>query len=103
MSQELDNLSDSEIEQILGDDAFAFCKNAERIPRPYSHRDFDKSGTSFIPDLIIALLMALNFAVAPAKINTTEPKAKQVASATNQQSHANYINYLTALQKVRGC
>jgi hypothetical protein len=51
MPKELDNLSDSEIEQILDDDAFAFCKKAERIPRPYSHRDFDKSGTSFIPDL----------------------------------------------------
>ena len=69
--------------------------------RPYEPSDFKKE--SFTPDLIIALLMALNFAVAPAKINTTEPKAKQVASATNQQSHANYINYLTALQKVRGC
>ena len=69
--------------------------------RPYEPSDFKKE--SFTPDLIISLLMVLNFAVAPAKINTTEPKAKQVASATNQQSHANYINYLTALQKVKGC
>ncbi len=69
--------------------------------RPYEPSDFVPE--SFIPDLVIALLMTANFAGTPAKINTSAPRAKQVAAATNQQSQANYINYLTALQKVKGC
>ena len=69
--------------------------------RPYEPSDFVPE--SFIPDLVIALLMTLNFAGASAKINTTAPRAKQVVTATRQQSQANYINYLTALQKVKGC
>ena len=102
MATELEDLSMEEIQEILESDVFAFPHRATRIVHPYNHNDFVKT-TGFIPDLVIALLMALNFAVAPAKINTAEPKAKQVASPTNQQSQANYINYLTALQKVKGC
>lgn len=69
--------------------------------RPYEPSDFVPE--SFTPDLVIALLMALNFAVTPAKINTTEPKAKQVASATHRQSQVNCVNYFTVLQKTKGC
>ena len=98
----LDDLSDEEIEKILNLPAFLFCKNAERVVHPYNHNDFVKT-TGFIPDLVIAFLMSLNFAGVPTKINTAEPKAKQVASATHRQSQVKYVNYLTALQKVRGC
>lgn len=77
------------------------------------HRPFDLSdfpGVSlkpnydpYIPYFLIALLMGANFAGAPAKINTAAPNAKQVMATTHRQSQANYINYLTALQKVKGC
>ena len=69
--------------------------------RPYEASDFKKE--SFTPDLVIALLMVANFAGAPAKINTSAPRAKQVAAATHRQSHVNCVNYFTALQKTRGC
>lgn len=102
MATELEDLSMEEIQEILESDVFAFPHRATRIVHPYNHNDFVKT-TGFIPDLVIALLMTANFAGAPAKINTSAPRAKQVAAATNQQSQANYINYLTALQKVKGC
>ena len=76
-------------------------------PRPFELSDFnlDENSNSggYIPYLVIALLLAVNFAGAPARINTAAPKAKQVMATTHRQSQANYINYLTALQKVRGC
>ena len=102
MATELEDLSMEEIQEILESDVFAFPHRATRIVHPYNHNDFVKT-TGFIPDLVIALLMALNFAVAPARINTAAPKAKQVMATTHRQSQANYINYLTALQKVMGC
>jgi len=68
--------------------------------RPYEPSDFVLE--SFIPDLVIALLMVANFAGAPAKINTSAPRAKQVMAAVSRQSQVNCVNYFTALQKVRG-
>lgn len=82
-------------------DSFSELCRILNKPRPYRSSDFKRQ--HFIPDLVIALLMVANFAGAPAKINTPAPRAKQVASATNQQSQANYTNYLTALQKTKGC
>ena len=71
--------------------------------RPYESSDFKKE--SFIPDLVIALLMALNFAGAPAQLKNVVPQNKKVATVANQQSRtqANCINYFTALQKTKGC
>lgn len=82
-------------------DSFSELCRIVNKPRPYRSSDFKKQ--HFIPDLVIALLMVANFAGAPTKINIAEPKAKQVASATHRQSQVKYVNYLTVLQKVRGC
>ena len=70
--------------------------------RPYEPSDFKKE--SFTPDLIIALLMVLNFAGAPVQLKNVAPKNKKVATVANQQprTQANCINYFTALQKAKG-
>ncbi len=70
--------------------------------RPYEPSDFVPE--SFIPDLVIALLMVANFAGAPVWLKNAAPQNKKVATVANQQSRtqANCINYFTALQKVKG-
>ncbi len=70
--------------------------------RPYEPSDFVPE--SFIPDLVIALLMTANFAGVPVWLKNTVPQNKNVATVANQQSRtqANCINYFTALQKVKG-
>ena len=70
--------------------------------RPYEPSDFVPE--SFIPDLVIALLMTANFAGAPVWLKNTVLQNKNVATVANQQSRtqANCINYFTALQKAKG-
>lgn len=92
---------ETEQKQTRTYDAFTELCRIVSKPRPYRSSDFKPQ--HFIPDLIVVFLIILNFAGAPTKINIAEPKAKQVASATHRQSQVNYTNYLTALQKVRGC
>ena len=78
------------------------------------HRPFDLSDfpgvsltpnyDSYIPNLLIALLMGANFAGTPVRTNTTAPKAKQVVAAgQHQKLQSNCINYFSASQKVRRC
>ena len=70
--------------------------------RPYEPSDFVPE--SFIPDLVIALLVTANFAGAPVWLKNAVPQNKKVATVANQQprTQANCINYFTALQKVKG-
>ncbi len=70
--------------------------------RPYEPSDFVPE--SFIPDLVIALLMTANFAGAPVWLKNAVLQNKKVATVANQQprTQANCINYFTALQKVKG-
>ena len=70
--------------------------------RPYEPSDFVPE--SFIPDLVIALLVTANFAGAPVWLKNAVPQNKNVATVANQQprTQANCINYFTALQKAKG-
>ncbi len=60
---------------------------------------------SYIPNLLIALLMGANFAGAPVQLKNVAPKNKKVATVANQQprTQANCINYFTALQEAKRC
>ena len=70
-------------------------------PRPYRLSDFKKQ--HFIPDLIITLLITINFVGGMAQSEkTVESKKQNIESAVAKRAQANYVNYYTALQKTRG-
>jgi hypothetical protein len=71
--------------------------------RPYEPSDFVPE--SFIPDLVVALLMAVNVAGTPAQLKNAAPQNKKIIANANQQprTQANCINYFKESQKVKGC
>ena len=69
--------------------------------RPY--RSSDSIRQSFIPDLVIALLITINFMGSPVqpKQNKTENKQDSAVVAKQYQNQMNYVNYFAGMQKVR--
>ena len=69
--------------------------------RPFEPSDFIKE--YFIADLVIALLITINFMGAPVqpKQNKTENKQNSAAVAKQYQNQMNCLNYFTGMQKVR--
>ena len=69
--------------------------------RPY--RSSDSKKQHFIPDLIITLLITLNFVGGMAQSEKpVESKKQNIESAVAKRAQANYANYYVALQKTRG-
>jgi len=69
--------------------------------RPFEPSDFIKE--YYIADLVIALLITLNFMgtpTQPEKIKT-ETKQNSAVVAKQYQNQANYVNYFAGMQKVR--
>ena len=69
--------------------------------RPY--RSSDSKKQHFFPDLIIALLITINFMGTPVqpKQNKTENKQNSAAVAKQYQNQMNCVNYFAGMQKVR--
>ena len=70
-------------------------------PRPYRLSDFKKQ--HFIPDLIITLLITINFMGSPVqpKQNKTENKQNSAVVVKQYQNQMNCVNYFAGMQKVR--
>lgn len=69
--------------------------------RPFEPSDFIKE--YYIADLVIALLITINFMGTPVqpKQNKTENKQNSAAVAKQYQNQMNCVNYFAGMQKVR--
>ena len=102
MSEEMKKDNDNPEKGINARISFDAIMKVVDKHRPFEPSDFEKE--YFIPWwLVIELLMVVNFAGVPVKIKNAEPQAKQITSNIAKQSQANYVDYFSALQKIRGC
>ena len=101
MAENIDENKNNDTKVNLTKESFQEICRILNKRRPY--RSSDSIRQSFIPDLVIALLITINFMGAPVqpKQNKIENKQDSAAVAKQYQNQMNCVNYFASMQKVR--